>query len=230
MFSPSPASIDVAAAEAPCAAQPPADSVALIEYTPTARPRLEAFIARRFREVYDAEVRHFMPRLFGLHDGRGELVAAFGLRSAQAQRLFLEHYLDEPVEVCVRRQFGLEASREEIVEVGNLAGASQGALRRLIPALTERLHDDGFRWLAFTGAAHLCNGFARLGLPLHVVAPAQPERLPASERALWGRYYDRQPAVMLGDITSGQRTLQRLARSPRALSAQLAPIARVGSP
>lgn len=209
---------------------PAAPSEVLVEYAPGERPRLEAFIARRFREAYEAEVRHFMPRLFGLHDAQGELIAAFGLRSAQDGPLFLEQYLDAPVEASVARQFGVQAPRAQIVEVGNLAGASQGALRRLIPALTARLDAEGFRWLAFTGAAHLCNGFSRLGLPLHVVSPADPQCLPAAERALWGRYYDRHPSVMLGDIAQGQRTLQQLARSPRALQAQLAPIARVGAP
>lgn len=202
----------------------------LVEHAAHERAAIEAFIARRFRDAYGADVHHFMPRLFGLYDANDELIAAFGLRSARGSSLFLEQYLDEPVERLVSRHFGVNAERSDVVEVGNLAGATQGALRRLIPALTERLHAEGHRWLAFTGAAHLCNGFSRLGLPLQVMAEARPERLPLEERASWGRYYERHPSVMFGDIAQGQRTLQRLALSPRALQAQLAPIARVGAP
>lgn len=234
MFSPSASPVDAAESTtnlAPSAAhEPRRATVRLMEHQGQRRQALQAFIAQRFREAYEAEVHQFMPRLFGLYDGSDELIAAFGLRSASDARLFLEQYLDEPVERVVSRRFGVEAQRNGVVEVGNLAGATPGALRRLIPALTEQLHAEGHRWLAFTGAAHLCNGFARLGLPLHVVAAAQPERLPRDERASWGRYYERHPSVMLGDIANGQRTLQRLAQSPRALQAQLAPIARVGAP
>lgn len=207
-----------------------ADAVRLVEHRDAARTAIEHFISRRFREAYAAEVHHFMPRLFGLHQADDQLVAAFGLRDAGRERLFLEQYLDAPVEALISNAFDVDAPRAQIVEVGNLAGATPGALRRLIPALTAHLHGAGYRWIAFTGAAHLCAGFTRLGLPLCVAAPARPERLTPEERALWGRYYDRNPSVMLGDVKQGYRTLQRLARNPQALQTQLAPVARVGAP
>lgn len=202
----------------------------LVEASTDRRGALESFVAQRFFEVYGARIHAFLPRLFGAQDRRGALAAVFGLRGADQGPLFLEQYLDAPVEILVAASFGRHAGRRQIAEVGNLAGASPGALRSLIPTLTHRLQDEGYRFVAFTGSARLCNGFSRLGLPLRVVAPAPPERLPEAERALWGRYYDHQPSVMLGDVDLGVELLSALAERPAELRAQLAPLARVGAP
>lgn len=221
-----------AGAERTAASAPrgPSGAPELVQAEPAQRASIEAFIARRFDEVYGARVHSFMPRLLGLHDHGGALIAALGLRAADREKLFLEHYLDAPVELMVERQFGQRARRGEIAEVGNLAGATPGALRQLIPALTTLLHREGFHWVAFTGAAHLCNAFSRLGLPLAVVAPARLDRLPQSERQCWGRYYDRHPSVMLGDVAEGFHSLIEESSGRRALQARLAPLARVGAP
>jgi hypothetical protein len=204
--------------------------IVLAEVDAAGRSVLEGFIARRFREVYDARVAHFLPRLFGARDVQGRLIAAFGLRSAAEGPLFLEQYLDVPVEIAIETSFGAPASRTAIAEVGNLAGTTSGALRALIPALTRRLADEGFAYVAFTGSSRLCNGFSRLGLPLRSVAGAAVDRLPAAEQSSWGRYYDSGPGVMLGDVSLGARLLEVYARHPQVLRAQLAPLASVGAP
>lgn len=179
----------------------------LREADASTRPQLERFIARRFAEVYDARLYSFMPRLFGLYCTDGQLHAAFGLRAASAQPLFLERYLDAPIEAYVAERSDAPASRRRIVEVGNLAGATPGAVRELIVLLSDRLFDEGFHWVAFTGSAGLCNSFSRMGLPLSVIASAPVERLRPEERQYWGRYYDKSPSVMLGDVAGGRRQL-----------------------
>ncbi len=202
----------------------------LVEAAPDERASLEAFVAERFFEVYGARIHIFLPRLFGARDRRGHVTAVFGLRGADQGPLFLEQYLDAPIESIVASTFGQHVHRREIAEVGNLAGASPGALRSLIPLLTQQLHGGRFRFVAFTGSVRMCNGFSRLGLPLRVVASAPPERLPPAERAPWGRYYDHLPSVMLGDITQGIALLRTFADEPELLRAQLAPLSRVGAP
>lgn len=202
----------------------------LTEACARGRSTLERFVARRFRETYNAQVTQFLPRLFGARDVHGRLVAVFGLRRAIDGPLFLEQYLDMTIEAAIASIFGAPVGRHAIAEVGNLAGATPGALRSLIPALTQRLFDEGFTHVAFTGSGRLCNGFARLGLPLRVVAAAEPDRLPATERQSWGRYYQSAPAVMVGDVSVGVRLLEAYARHPQVLRAQLAPLAGVGAP
>lgn len=176
--------------------------------TPEARQQLQAFIAARYAQMYSARVSAFLPQLFALQDAAGELLAAFGLRPARSQTLFLENYLDVPIEQALALASGRPVSRSEVVEVGNLAGRHAGALRLLIPLLGDLLQQAGYRWVVFTGNARLINGFERLGIPLAPLAAARPERLPEDARADWGCYYDFAPTVMAGDIPAGRRLLQ----------------------
>ncbi|MGQ0620227.1 MAG: thermostable hemolysin [Panacagrimonas sp.] len=202
----------------------------IVEADARSRPQFEAFIAQRYAEVHGAQLYCFMPRLFGLYHLRRELVAAFGLRGADAGGLFLERYLDSPIEHLVTARFGRPALRNEIAEIGNLAGASPDALRNLIPALTYHLRDEGYRYVAFTGSARLCKGFSRLGLPLRMVAQADAKRLPIEERRRWGSYYAHSPSVMLGDVAEGHRLLRAMEGEPACLLARFEAVARVGAP
>lgn len=202
----------------------------LVEADATLRPTLEGFIASRYRQIHGARLRHFLPRLFGALDAGGTLVAAYGVRVADSGPLFLEQYLDTSIDACALARFGRRVPRAHIVEIGNLAGATPGALRALIPAVTAWLLAEGHEFIAFTGAAPLRNAFGRLGLPLCELATARIECLPEDERADWGRYYARHPAVMLGDIGAGRRLLGADTASPDELHARLAPLAMVGAP
>lgn len=202
----------------------------LVEADARLRPTLEAFIASRYQQIHGARLRHFLPRLFGAIDAGGTLVAAYGVRVADAGPLFLEQYLDQPIEACALDRFGRRTARGHIVEIGNLAGATPGALRALIPAVTAWLLAEGHEFIAFTGAAPLRNAFGRLGLPLCELATARIECLPEDQRADWGQYYAMNPAVMLGDIGAGRRLLSQETVSPRELRVRLAPLALVGAP
>ena len=143
------------------------------------RAALEGFIRQRFAEHYQARVRHFMPCLLGLHDQNGEVQGAVGLRSAQRRPLFLERYLDEPIERAVSQRCGLE-TRTEIVEVGNLAAFGNASARLLIVALTDLLVAQGFRWVVFTGTSALLNSFQRLALEPLPLGLADPTRMAMS--------------------------------------------------
>ncbi|MFC0710349.1 thermostable hemolysin [Azorhizophilus paspali] len=164
------------------------------------RQALETFIRTRFADYYAARIRHFMPCLLGFEDEDGEVQAAAGLRPAREVReLFLERYLDAPIERVVGERTGLPVVRRNIVEVGNFAACGPGGARVLITALTDLVGALGFRWVVFTGTAILLNSFQRLGLPLVELGPADPARMGA-ELADWGRYYDSHPQIMAIDV------------------------------
>lgn len=172
-----------------------------------ARNRLENFIHARFAEHYGANIQHFMPCLLGLDDGDGALRAAVGIRSADQGPLFLERYLDAPVEEEIARRCGRSVARGQIVEVGNLAALEAGHARLLIIAMTHFLVSQGFAWVTFTGTVSLLNSFQRLGLTPVSLAPADPQRMGA-ELGDWGSYYATRPQVMAGDIGAGHQRLQ----------------------
>ncbi|MCQ4320487.1 thermostable hemolysin [Stutzerimonas stutzeri] len=173
------------------------------------RVALEGFIRQRFAEHYQARARHFMPCLLGLHDQNGEVQGAVGLRSAQRRPLFLERYLDEPIERAVSQRCGVEVTRAEIVEVGNLAAFGNASARLLIVALTDLLVAQGFRWVVFTGTPALLNSFQRLALEPLSLGLADPTRM-GDELADWGSYYASRPQLMTGEILPGHQRLLQL--------------------
>lgn len=178
----------------------------LIEHSGPDRALAEHFISQRFAESFGSQVHSFMPRLFSLRNEHGDICGAFGLRSAN-RKLFLEQYLDQPIEKAIAARLGTAVERQCIVEVGHFSGTFPGAVRAMICLLTERLYREGFTWVTFTGTASLRNAFSRMGLaPLDIQA-AEAERLPLDERAAWGSYYDNAPHVLVGNIKEGYGAL-----------------------
>jgi hypothetical protein len=177
------------------------------EHGPHERGEIERFIQHCFAAAHGAHIGHFMPRLLSLRSRHGELIAAFGLRPAADSKLFLETYLDQPIEAVLQNQLRTPVRREEIVEVGNLSALYPGAARWLIVALTSLLFSEGYKWVVFTGTSSLRNGFRRLGLQPVTLGAATLDRLPSSQRLDWGSYYDHAPVVMAGNIEYGYHAL-----------------------
>lgn len=183
-------------------------SLDLLRQGDPGRAEAERFIHERFEQVHHADVHHFLPELVALRDSHGRLTAVTGMRPASQGTLFLERYLDEPLEAPVSRLAGRIVPRSELVEVGNLAALSAGNARLMIIAVTWLLAARGMQWVAFTGAASLVNSFHRLGLEPSVLASADPTRL-NGESACWGSYYAQHPRVFAGNIGYGHDELER---------------------
>ena len=201
----------------PCAtrasAKPPAAAGAgrtleLVAPDHPERASLEAFIAAEFARVYGATLQHFCHTLAGCRDSAGCWVAALGYTLASEGPLFLEQYLDAPVETGISTCTGRPVARTGIVEVGNLASTDAGAARALIVAMTHQLHCQGLVWVTFTATRALLNSFARLRLAPSVLADADPARLGQAQGA-WGSYYATHPQVMFGNIGFGHDQLAR---------------------
>jgi hypothetical protein len=189
------------------------------------RRRLEQLVRRRFAAEHGARIGHFLPRLFGLWHANRPL-AAVGMGAAARGPMFQEHYLDDSAETFLSRHLGQATSRDEIAEIGNLASQRPGLQRSLYLHLVEQLAAEGIAWLLFTATPEVHNGIRRLGLKLHPLMPADPARLGAGQ-AEWGRYYDRHPWVMAGDLRRAHRDLidhglLPLARPAEVTDAQLA--------
>lgn len=165
------------------------------------RPAVESFIRLGFEAAYGSQLAQLMPELMVLRR-HSAIAAACGLRPAAMERLFLEVYLDAPVETVLGAAADPTVARADITEVGNLVIAQPGYARRLIVHLAACLHARGCRWVVFSAVPALRNSFRRIGIPLVTLAPATAARLSADERAHWGAYYDHSPmvtAVNVGD-------------------------------
>jgi hypothetical protein len=168
---------------------------------PEQRAALERFIAERFRRVHGARISHFCAHLLGVRDALGRWQAGAGYTPAASGKLFLEHYLDRPVEELLAGAAGQRVARERVAEVGNLAAAAPGMGRALLPALGRHLHHLGYRWVVFTATRELRNALRRLHLAPLLLAPALPARLPDGGAA-WGSYYAHDPAIMGGRLAA----------------------------
>lgn len=172
------------------------------------RPRAERFVRKIYRDAFGARLNEFHPCLLGFRGSDGSLRACLGYRPAAPGPLYLERYLEDPVERAVARVARTPVARDAIVEVGGLAALDTGAAARLILPTACWLRAAGYRYAVFTATASLRNTFRRLRLVFWPIAPARIERLEPGEAGQWGNYYDHDPWVcggFLGQIGSGCR-------------------------
>ena len=176
------------------------------------RSRVETFIAQRFMRAHDAHIGQFMPRLIALFNTRGNIVAALGLRHAAQESLFLEHYLQRPIEQVIsscQLSYGSTISREDIVEIGNLASIDRFASRKLFKVLAELLISEGYQWATFTGCSSLRKIFGLIGIETISLASACQTLLPENQQH-WGSYYDDNPCVLAGHVDNGRSLLDKI--------------------
>jgi hypothetical protein len=195
---------------------PAAVKVQFADVFDPARSHLERFIRESFEAAYGAQLDRLMPTLMSVRGPRGDLIAACGLRDPQRCALFLEAYLDEPVEWVLECATRAPVTRRRLMEVGNLAVARPGFARFLIAALADHLHDSAREWAVFTAVPALRNAFSRLGIELITLAPARIGRIPPRERARWGSYYDQKPLVMAANVEQSRSALGRAGVLPVA--------------
>jgi hypothetical protein len=170
---------------------------------------VEAFIARRFQEVHGARIAHFMPTLLAMQGEDGEIRATVGVRDAGQQALFLEYYLDRPVEavLAARSELQVPPSRSRIAEIGNLASVDRRASRRLFAILSSHLASENFEWAVFTGCGALIHMFDTLGIQTFNLGRALQSRLPVDQQT-WGGYYEDNPQVVAGRVCRGLDVFQ----------------------
>jgi hypothetical protein len=154
------------------------------------RAELEQFVQSGFASVYDARVSEFMPYLLAVE--APELKAVLGLRSA-AQPLFIEQYLDCPIEDYFDKQ--LPISRNEILEIGHLVSHSREHTTRLFMVTAISAIDSGFCFLVFSATDTVAKLLSGYGLALHHLKKVDGGRLGDKQRS-WGSYYQTAPQVM----------------------------------
>ena len=119
--------------------------------------------------------------------------AALGYRRAAGGSLFLERYLDVPVEEALRQRLGTRVERHRVVEIGCLAANSPTAMIELWTQVAAELHAQAEIATAVLSAPLRCM-LGRIGIRLFSLAPASAERL--GDAALqWGEYYRTDPVV-----------------------------------
>ena len=171
------------------------------------RHDVESFIRGVFARRFGATLTRLAPWLVSLRDEAG-IVAAAGYRPGVDGPLFLEHYLDAPVEDRLASFEGRAPARASIVEVGHLAAARAGEGRRLILQLGPHLAAQGFQWVVSTLTEELRQLFVRLGVVPYALGRADAAALGDAARD-WGSYYEHRPVVLAGQLPLALRQLRQ---------------------
>lgn len=159
------------------------------------RRQVETFISDGFASNHGSMIRSFMPCLLTLGDSR--IRASLGVRPA-TQSLFLEQYLDHPIE-CMAPELALP--REQIAEIGNLASQSRNYTLRLLMVTIIVLHRSGFRKVVFCATRKVASILRCSGVTPTPIIKADGHRL-GTTLSEWGRYYELQPTLMYLDVIS----------------------------
>ena len=193
----------------------------LIDAQHPLRAQVEQFIAQRFLDMHGARISSFMPLLIALLSEDGKILAAVGIRSAECEVLFLEHYFDTSVEQAISSNAGRAVQtpqRDRIVEIGNLASIDRHASRKLFKVLAGLLQAENFEWAVFTGCSSLHRMFKTLGIATIGLGRALQSRLPADQQT-WGGYYEDNPQVVAGKVSRGCIVFEQGSRSSSSRAA-----------
>jgi hypothetical protein len=168
------------------------------------RAELESYVRSAFARKHSADVQNFMPTLVAFRDASAALCGVIGLRAAAGSHLYLERYLDAPVEAALSAATGTVVRRDQIVEVGNLAGRNCRAAMRMVAQMPAYLLAEDFRWIVFTATSTVRQILLGFGAPLVELARADRARV-ADSRDDWGSYYETDPRVFAGYLPDSQR-------------------------
>ncbi|GLQ31145.1 thermostable hemolysin [Litoribrevibacter albus] len=174
------------------------------------RQASESFIQQVFGEKYNAEVNVFLMHLVALFKS-GSIACVVGYQAAdEVSKLYLEQYLDAPIEQVIAQVTGQTPGRNQIVEVGNLASTNPGSFRQLFFLLSKLFYQQEHQWIAFTASSFLLETFDAFGVEWTEIAKADPSKL-VDHSSDWGSYYQSSPSVIVANVGKG---ISRLMANP----------------
>jgi hypothetical protein len=181
--------------------------ISIISQDSPERRTVEHFLAQEFKKSYDADIRVHYPTLMSVQDETGAILGALGFRFAKSEKLFLEQYLDAPVESLISKSCDKKIQRQDIVEVGNLASYGNGASIFMFTALSAYMVYQGMQYITVTATDFLHRYFSLLGVDSVTLGYADQSRLLDAGES-WGTYYDTNPRILAGSIVPAYERLQ----------------------
>lgn len=168
------------------------------------RKEAEQYVRARFLRTHAAHIATFMPTLLLLIDASNTISAVAGHRSADEESLFLERYLNRPIEECLADATGARAKRAQIVEIGNFAADDPRAARAIMSLMAPYLLARGKVWITFTATVSIRRLLLSLGAPCVELGKADGACVRGGDDQ-WGNYYARDPRVMAGYLPRARR-------------------------
>lgn len=162
-------------------------------------------IGRRTRAAYrcafGANIEPVFDRYLEL--GIPPATLTLGFSTASDAPLFLEQYIDKPVQQVLAQRTRRPVDRRRIIELGHLVGDGDNQLRRLIPALACWTDQQAAHFVVIVLTDRIAQRLTELGVRLMHLADARAERV--ADHLRWGRYYLHRPAVYAVDLVHRRR-------------------------
>jgi hypothetical protein len=178
------------------------NTFSVVEHDSVARASLESRIRSGFGMHFDACIEGFMPSFVHYRHASGA-TGVLGIRRAADEPLFLESYLNVPVESIIAEVTGTSPGRDRIAEVGQFVVDDRDIVGSFFRDLVPFLIENEFDWVCFTGTDRIRALLARIGFHGLPIARAEKTRVCHSADR-WGRYYDFDPIVILGKLDDPQ--------------------------
>ena len=170
-----------------------------VEAGDSSRLRVERFIDESYSDHFGAKLKDYLPTLvFGENENQN-IHIAFGIMPAVNGALFLENYLDQPIEDMLSNVVGTSIRRESIVEIGNISFENCYDLKSNLNSVATYCANQGFEYVVCTATRVLRIIFRRAGANPIDLAPAQHHQAPDNGTE-WGDYYRFTPRVVAGNL------------------------------
>lgn len=166
------------------------------------RHTLESRVRSGFGHHFDACIEGFMPDLAAYRHVSGA-TGVIGIRGANDERLFLESYLDQPVESVISDSARRPILRREVVEVGQFIVDDKAIVLDFFRDLVPFLRSRGYEWVCFTGTNRIRKLLTKVGFFGKPVAMATKDKV-GSDALNWGTYYQFEPCVIVGKLSDPQ--------------------------
>ena len=185
------------------------------------RPELERFISSAYKNIFNAKLNSFLPNLVASTLADDEIYTAFGYCDAAQSPLFLESYLDTPIEKLLSQKLGYSIERHQIVEVGNLSISKCVDSVKTMRDIAIYLRNLGYEWIVCTATRYLRMLFLKSGSRPTSIAQA-PNSKVTNDGTDWGNYYVTAPEILVGNIDQSIILIeQKIASSRRSFDRRL---------
>ncbi len=177
---------------------------------------VETYIHEKFNARYAANVQHFLPYILTLKCN-DNICSTVGIRLAESGPLYLEKYLQNPIEQEIGMHFKTAIQRKSIVEIGNLVSTWRGSSQLLFVFLTDLLFRIEREWVVFTATKDVEHLLQKMHFDLIPLGIAS-ENMLGDDKDQWGSYYQDNPRLILGHIPDAMSRLKQSALMSYPLS------------
>jgi hypothetical protein len=167
---------------------------------------VEQYIAAKFKQSHGASIEQFLPFILEMRSA-DNIDAAIGLRPGHFNPMFLEQYLDGPIEQQIAKFSKQPIDRSSLMEIGNLVVTKRAVGLVLFLVVAAVLAKANYEWMVFTVTPEVERLMQRLGFTPSYLVMADQSKL-KSNTADWGSYYDNSPKVMVGSLVQAQTVIE----------------------